>query len=47
MECWICFRGQVDLYSWTSGTFEMEYTITAKVMYTVLVIISSPLYIIS
>jgi len=26
MECWICFRGQVDLLSWTSGTFEMEYT---------------------
>ena len=27
MECWICFRGQVDLFSWTSGTFEMEYTV--------------------
>ena len=26
MEEWICFRGHVDLFSWTHGFLGLEYT---------------------
>ena len=30
MEGWLCFCGQVDLSSWTSGVLGLEYTIESN-----------------